>query len=160
MYLVLKFVHVIAVIVFVGNISVGVFWKTIADKTKDPRIIAYTIAGIIGADRVFTIPAIFLILIGGFGAASIGQYPILGTGWILWGLILFVIAGIGFGPVSRSQRQLRDIADAGVTSGTMDWTRYEQISAVWNLWGTIALIAPIIAVALMVLKPALPAFHR
>jgi hypothetical protein len=26
----------------------------------------------------------------------------------------------------------------------------------WNVWGMIALIAPLVAVALMVLKPALP----
>jgi len=160
MYLFLKLVHVIAVIFFVGNITIGVFWKTIADQTKDPRVIAHTVAGIIRADRIFTIPAIFVLLIGGFGAAQIGNIPILSTGWILWGLILFIIAGICFGPVSRAQRQLRDIASAGAASGTMDWARYNQISTQWNVWGTIASVAPLIAVALMVLKPVLPAFHR
>lgn len=160
MYLILKLVHVIAVIFFVGNITIGVFWKTIADQTKDPRVIAHTIAGIIGADRIFTIPAIIVLLIGGIGAAQVGHLSILGTGWILWGIILFIIAGICFGPVSRAQRQLRDIARAGAASGSMDWTRYNQISMQWNVWGTIASVAPLIAVALMVLKPTLPAFHR
>jgi uncharacterized membrane protein len=160
MYLFLKLVHVLAVIFFVGNITIGVFWKTIADLTKDPQIIAHTVAGIIRADRIFTIPSIFILLIGGFGAAQISNIPILSTGWILWGLILFIIAGIAFGPISRAQRQLRDVASAGAASGTMDWTRYDQISMQWNVWGTIATVAALIAVALMVLKPALPAFHR
>ena len=160
MYLILKLVHVLAVIFFVGNITIGIFWKTIADLTKDPRVIAHTISGIIRADRIFTIPAIFVLLIGGFGAAHIGGMPILSTGWILWGLIFFIIAGICFGPVSRAQRELRDIATAGAASGTLDWTRYNHISTQWNVWGTIALIAPLISVALMVLKPVLPAFHR
>lgn len=160
MYLVLKLVHVAAVIVFVGNITVGIFWKAFADRTHDPRIIAHTIAGIIGADRIFTIPAIFVLLIGGFGAAGIAQISILGTGWILWGIVLLIIAGMAFGPVSRSQRELRNVASAGAASGTMDWQRYEAISKRWNFFGLIALVAPIIAVALMVLKPVLPAFHR
>jgi uncharacterized membrane protein len=160
MYLILKLIHVIAVIFFVGNISIGPFWKISADKTKDPRVIAHTITDIIGADRIFTIPAIVVLLIGGIGAAQVGHLSILGTGWILWGIILFVIAGICFGPVSRAQRQLRDIANAGAASGSMDWARYNQISMQWNVWGTIASVAPLIAVALMVLKPVLPAFHR
>ena len=160
MYLFLKLVHVLAVIFFVGNITIGVFWKTIADLTKDPRVIAHTIAGIIRADRIFTIPAIIVLLIGGIGAAQVGNIPILSTGWILWGIILLIIAGVAFGPVSRAQRELREVATAGATSGSMDWTRYNQISAQWNVWGTIASVAPLIAVALMVLKPMLPAFHR
>ncbi len=159
MYLILKLVHVVAVIMFVGNITIGIFWKEIADRTKDPRIVAHTIAGIIRADRLFTIPAIVVLLIGGIGAAQVGHLSILGTGWILWAIVLFVIAGIAFGPVSRAQRQLRDLADAGVASGAMDWARYEQLSMQWNVWGTIATLAALIAVAFMVLKPALPAFH-
>lgn len=159
MYLALKFVHVFAVIMFVGNITVGIFWKTIADKTKDPRIMAYTIAGIIGADRWFTMPGIALILIGGFGAAGVAKIPVLSTGWILWSIILFIVAGIAFGPIARAQRALHSVAEAGV-SGSMDWQRYEALSQRWNIFGAIALLAPIIAVALMVTKPILPAFHR
>jgi len=41
----------------------------------------------------------------------------------------------------------------------MDWDRYEALSRRWNVFGLIALVAPLFAVALMVLKPALPAFH-
>src|ERR1700694_40859 len=158
MYLVLKFVHVLAVIMLVGNITVGIFWKTIADQTKDARIIAYTLAGIIGADRWFTIPGIILLLLGGFGAAGVAKIPILATGWILWALILFIIAGIAFGPLSRAQREMRAVAEAGM-GGTMDWERYDALTKRWNMLGMLALITPLIAVFLMVTKPALPAFH-
>jgi len=158
MYLILKFVHVLAVIIFVGNITVGIFWKSIADATRDPRIIAHTMKGIIGADRWFTIPAIIVLLIGGFGAAAIGKYPILATGWILWGLGLFIIAGLAFGPVARAQRRMAAIAQTAVTSGVMNWEEYAGAERTWNIAGAIALIAPLVAVAVMVLKPALPAF--
>lgn len=158
MYLILKLVHVFAVIIFVGNITVGIFWKAIADRTRDPRIIAHTVKGINGADRWFTIPAIFVLLIGGFGAAGVGKLSILGTGWILWGLGLFIISGIAFGPITRAQRRMEAIAQTAVTSGVMNWEEYERADRVWNVAGTIALITPLIAVAIMVLKPGLPAF--
>ncbi len=159
MYLVLKLIHVLAVIVFVGNITVGIFWKEIADRTRDPRVMAHTVTGIIGADRVFTIPAIIVILIAGISTAEVGHFPILGTGWILWAIVLFIISGLAFIPLSRAQRQLRDVASAGVGSGSLDWTNYDRLSQQWNVWGAIALITPLLAVALMVLKPSLPAFH-
>src|SRR4029077_1109145 len=98
MYLIFKLIHVVAVIAFLGNIGVGVFWKAWADRTKDARIIAHTMEGIIKADRIFTIPGVILILIGGLGAAYAADLSILKTGWILWGLGLFILSGIAFGP--------------------------------------------------------------
>ena len=160
MYLGLKLVHVLAAIVFVGNITVGVLWKAMADRTRDPAIAAYTMAGIIRADRVFTIPAIVVLIIAGVGTAQVGHLSILGTGWILWAIVLFVIAGLVFGPLSKTQREIAAVAAAGATSGDMDWSRYQALSARWNVLGTIALITPLLAVACMVLKPALPAFSH
>src|SRR5579872_1589664 len=156
MFLWLKLIQVI---VFVGNITVGILWKVIADRSRDPRIMAHTIRGIVGADRVFTIPAILVLVAAGVATALVEQIPILGTGWVLWAIILFVIAGLAFIPVSRAQHELQAVADEGATSGTLDETRYETISARWNFWGMVALIFPLGAVALMVLKPSLPGFH-
>ncbi len=67
MYLALKFIHVLAVIIFVGNISVGILWRTIGERTRDPRIIAHTMKGILLADKFFTIPAVIVLLLAGFG---------------------------------------------------------------------------------------------
>jgi uncharacterized membrane protein len=159
MYLALKFIHVFAAIVFVGNITVGVLWKAMADRTRDPTIAAYTMSGIIRADRVFTIPAIVVLVIAGVGTAQVGHLSILGTGWILWAIVLLIIAGLAFGSVSRAQREIFAVAEAGANSGNMDWARYEAVSTRWNVWGMVALITPLLAVACMVLKPALPAFH-
>jgi len=156
-YLLLKVVHVIAVVAFLGNISTGLFWKAIADRSGRPEIAAHTLRGIILSDRLITIPSIVVILIAGFGAASISGWTILGTGWILWSLVLFMIAGIAFMPVSRAQRELADLASAG-TPLTSD--AYRKLSRRWEVWGTVALVTPLLALVLMVIKPALIAFHR
>ena len=159
MFLWFKLIHILAVVVFLGNISIGIFWKDIADRSHDPRIMAHTIRGIILADRLFTIPAIIVIVAAGVATAIAEQIPILGTGWILWAIILFVIAGLAFIPVARLQRQLEAVAAEGARTGALDEAKYNAISSGWNLWGMIALLAPAGAVILMVLKPALPAFH-
>ena len=159
MYLWFKLIHVAAVIVFLGNISLGIFWKDIADRSHDPRIMAHTLRGIILADRLFTIPSIVVLVAAGVATAIAEHIPILATGWILWSIVLFVLAGIAFGPVARAQRQMEAAASEAVKTGTLDESRYRASSASWNLWGLIALLAPAIAVALMVLKPVLPAFH-
>jgi uncharacterized membrane protein len=159
MFLWFKLIHIVAVIVFLGNITLGIFWKAIADTSRDPRIIAHTLRGIILADRWFTIPAIFVIVAGGVATAIAEQIPILATGWILWAIILFVISGLAFAPVARLQRELEAVASEGERSGALDTAKYESISARWNFWGMVALLAPVGAVMLMVLKPVLPAFH-
>ena len=160
LFIFFKVLHVIAVIVFLGNITVGVFWKAWADRSQDARIIANTIDGIIVADRLFTIPGVIFLLIGGIGAAVAAGYPILGTGWILWSIILFVISGLAFVPLVRVQRLLSATAHQAIDAGSMSWPLYHQISGAWNFWGMIALTAPIIAVVLMIAKPVLPAFHH
>lgn len=154
MYLVLKLLHIFAVIVFVGNIIVGIFWKTFGDLTKDPRIIVHTMRGILRADRWFTMPGVLLLLIFGIGAAQVGHIPILRTGWILWSIVMLIISGLAFGPLSRVQRQIAGLSDS---PDAFDSERYEALSKAWNAWGALALITPIIAIVLMVLKPSIPA---
>ena len=154
MYIALKILHVAAVVIFLGNLVTGILWKLHGDETKDPVIIRHTMAGLIRADRWFTIPGVALILIGGFGAALIGGLPLLRTRWILAGIILFAISGFAYTrQVVPLQRQMLAVARSGVESATFDWDKYRALSRSWNVWGTIALIAPVLAMIGMIAKP-------
>jgi uncharacterized membrane protein len=154
-YLGLKLLHVLAVVLFLGNITTGVFWKANADRTKNPVVIANMLEGIIRADRLFTLPPIILILIGGIGAAVVGKYPILGTGWIFWSIVLFIISGFAFmTAVAPAQRKM--LALVRRPGESLDWAAYRALSVQWEIWGAVALLTPAIAVALMVMKPAIP----
>jgi len=155
LYLGFKLLHVLAVVLFLGNITTGVFWKANADRTRNPVVIANMLEGIIRADRLFTIPPIALILAGGIGAAVVGKYPILGTGWIFWSIVLFTISGIAFmAVVGPAQRKM--LALVRRSGESLDWAAYRALSVQWEIWGAIALLAPAIAAALMVMKPAIP----
>lgn len=159
MYQVYKLFHVLAVILFLGNIIAGLYWKFLADRTLSAPVIAHTFKGIIHSDRWFTIPSVFLITIAGILTAIKGGMPILGTGWILWSLVLFTISGLVFIlRVVPLQERIANLTQAGVNSGAFDWSRYKSMSLAWEIWGGIALITPLGAVVLMVLKPGLPAF--
>ena len=157
-YLVWKLLHVIAVILFLGNITTGLFWKFHADGTRDPKVIAHAFEGIIRADRWFTIPGVIAIILAGVGAAVVGRFPILGTGWIFWSIVLFSISGIAFTwKVAPLQVRIVDLARAGMETKQMDWNLYHRLSRAWEVWGLVALLTPVAAVVLMVLKPNLPA---
>ena len=147
-YLIFKLIHVFAVIFFVGNIVIDVFWKSHGDRSNDPKIMAHTMRGIIRADRFFTMPAVAFLIVAGFGAMGIGFIPF-ETGWILWGFIMIIISAAAFmAKVVPAQKKLLKIAE----TDPFDQQLYDAVSKEWNLWGSIATIAPLIAVILMVLK--------
>jgi phage tail protein X len=39
---------------------------------------------------------------------------------------------------------------------SLDWAAYRSLSRRWEIWGAVALAAPALAAALMIMKPALP----
>lgn len=155
-YLILKLLHVASVIVFLGNITTGLFWASHAHKTRDFKLIASTFDGIIKSDRRFTGPGVVGILITGFAAALIAKLPILGTGWIFWSIILFSISGLVFGVcVAPLQRKILDAARAADLKDSAG-EAYLEYYKKWEAWGLVAIITPALALVLMVLKPALP----
>jgi uncharacterized membrane protein len=151
----LKLIHVSAVILFLGNIVTGLFWHAIAARTRDPRILHFVMDGIIRSDRLFTIPGVVVIISAGLAAAIHGGYPILRTEWIAWSLALFAVSGLAFTyRVAPLQRKLRDMAAAGEPGGAFDYEGYHAVARRWEGWGALALLTPIGALVLMVLRPS------
>jgi uncharacterized membrane protein len=152
MYLVVKLSHIFSVVLFLGNIITGLFWHAHAARTRDPGLIAHAMGGIIRSDRMFTVPSVVVIIGSGVWLALLGGYPLLRTGWILWSLILFTISGVAFMvQVAPLQRRLLGLAQ----STPFQLEGYVSLSRRWEVWGAIALVTPLVAMALMVLKPIL-----
>jgi uncharacterized membrane protein len=150
MYLWLKLLHIAAVVMFLGNITTGLFWHRHAARTRDAKLLAHTMDGIIRSDRLFTVPGVFAIILAGVATAMVGRLPLLRTPWILWSLILFAIAGVVFvARVAPLQQRMLRLA----RSESFSWEAYERLTRSWELWGAIALLTPIAALVLMVLKP-------
>ncbi len=152
MYLWMKVIHIIAVVLFLGNIITGVFWHRHALKTRDPRILAHTVDGVIRSDRLFTMPGVLVIIVTGVIAAMQMNLPLLRTGWIAWTLVLFAISGLLFmTQVAPLQKRMHALA----SGGSLDLAAYERLTRRWEFTGTVATLTPLIGLGLMVLKPAL-----
>jgi len=123
----LKLLHLLAVVIFLGNIITGLFWMHIAVKTKDLKIISHTIKGIIKADRLFTIPGVIVITVCGLLAAIYANYPILGSGWIFWSIIMFSISGIIFSyKVAPLQKKIYSLTMNKENDSGFDWTQFNK----------------------------------
>jgi len=155
MYLFFKLIHIAAVILFLGNIITGAFWHAHAARTRDPKLLAHTMDGVIRSDRWFTLPGVLIIIAAGVALAVYAHMPIFTTGWLLWTIVLFAISGLAFQMrVAPLQRQLRAYAQAHIDGG-FDFNHYNALAAQWGRWAFIATITPLAGLALMVMKPAL-----
>lgn len=151
-YLLLKLIHIIAVIVFLGNIYTGLFWMKQADKTNDAGIIAFTMGNIIKSDRWFTVPSVIIITAGGISAALYAQTPLLRTGWIFWPIILFTFSGVVFSAkLIPLQKKIFKVAGI-MNTGDDRIKEYKLLLSAWERWGHIAILAPLAALVMMVLK--------
>lgn len=150
----LKLIHLISVMLFLGNIITGLFWMNIATRTKDLKLINFVIKGIIKSDRIFTIPGVIIITTGGFMGAIYGRLPILGTGWIFWSIIMFSISGLAFMfKVAPLQRKLYNLTlNTTNVTNQFDWGKFKKIYKEWDIWGIIATLTPLAAFVMMVLK--------
>ena len=92
MYFVLKSLHILSVVIFLGNIITGVFWKMHGDRVGTATARAQALDGVIHSDRWFTLPGVLAIIITGVVLALTQGYPLLRTKWILWSIILFGIS--------------------------------------------------------------------
>ena len=154
MYLAIKTLHIVSVVLFLGNIVTGLFWKAHGDRSADPRIIAHTLDGIIRSDRLFTLPGVLLIVVSGVAAAVVGELPLLRTAWIWQAIVLIALSGLAFAfQVAPLQRQLLAYARAAAAGEPWEPARYRRLSPRWELWGLAAILPPLRALALMGVKP-------
>lgn len=154
--LILKLVHVSAVIMFIGNMVIGLFWKGHGDRTRNPSVMAHTLEGIIRCDRYFTVPSVLVIIGSGVLMAKLASLSLLGTGWILWSIVLFAISGAAFvWQIAPLQTRLLHLTREVGGPGSLDRAAYRRLSLRWEIWGIFAIATPVAALALMVFRPAL-----
>lgn len=149
--LVLKLVHLLGVVLFIGNIVVTGWWKVMADRTRDPAIVAFAQRQVTATDWVFTLGGVVLVTVGGVGNALHADLP-LGSGWTGIGMALFVLSGVVWGailiPVQIRQHRMA----LGFSQGTEIPAAYWRLCRAWIVWGTVATVLPLAAIPFMVWK--------
>ena len=153
MFLVLRLLHLLGVILFVGNIVTAALWKARAEASGDLHAIAYAQRGVMLADYVFTLPGATLIAVTGLWLARLSNRNILQTGWLFTALVLLAITlMVWLSELLPLQRRMLRLADEGLRTGQLD-PIFKPVALRWTIFGIVATLLPLINVYLMVFKP-------
>jgi uncharacterized membrane protein len=152
-YVTVKWLHILSSTFLFGT-GIGSAWYMLfANISRDVRAIAVVSKYVVIADMVFTATTAIVQPLTGFYLIHLAGYP-LHSRWIMWSLVLYVIAGACWLPVVWLQTRLRDLAqEAAGTSHTLP-PRYWHYFKIWVALGVPAFFAFVVIFWLMVAKPA------
>lgn len=153
MYLLLKMLHIFGGVLFLGNIIITGWWKVMADRTKNPAVIAFAQRQVTLTDFVFTAGGAGIVLAAGFGNALLHHMDVWNTRWLSWGFWLFIASGIIWAtvliPVQIQQaRMARQFTDGGAIP-----QEYWDLGKIWLGFGSLTTIIPLVNLYWMVFKP-------
>ncbi len=151
-YLLLKALHILGAMLFVGNIMVTALWKFMADRSRSAGIIAYAQRMVTLTDFAFTTVGAGLLIATGWTMArtlgGVAEVYWIRMGWhlllasvLLWGLVLI--------PVQVLQAQVARKFQLG---GPIP-ERYWGLARVWYVLGAVAVALPVANLYFMVFKP-------
>ena len=152
-YNVFKVLHLIGVVLLIGNVTVTAYWKLRADLSRDVRIIAHAQGNVTLADWLWTLLGIALMVVGGYGAAWINGISLFADAWMFWGQGLFLLSGlIWLGMIVPIQARQAKAARAFEINGVIPQS-YWRLAHWWMFWGVVATIPLVAAMWVMVAKP-------
>jgi len=151
--LMLKYFHILGVVLLIGNILVSAWWKIMANRTKDPTVISFAQHQVTLTDYVFTLPGAFLIVVAGDVMAFMLFDRTWEITWVSLGRLIFGITGIIwlFILIPTQIRQAK-LARTFAKTGSIP-EAYWKLCQKWNVFGSIAVIIPLIVLAIMLWKP-------
>jgi uncharacterized membrane protein len=151
-FLLLKTLHIIGATVLFGTGAGIAFFMLMANRTKDPALIAHVAGTVVVADLLFTASAVVVQPLTGLALAGFEGQP-LTHGWIGLSLILYLVTGAFWLPVVVIQLRMRDLARTAAAQGAPLPARYHRLYRVWFAFGFPAFAAVHGIIWLMVAKP-------
>ena len=153
-YLLVKWLHVLSSTVLFGTGLGSAFYMYFTNRTREVRAIAIVARRVVIADWLFTTPTAIVQPLTGFWLVHLAGMPWT-TGWILWSLVLYVVAGACWLPVVWIQIRMAKMAERAVQTGEALPQRFWRYHAAWTALGWPAFIAFIAIFFLMVVKPSI-----
>ncbi|WP_050463595.1 DUF2269 family protein [Herbaspirillum autotrophicum] len=153
-YLFIKWLHIISANILFGT-GIGIaFFKWITDRSGDIRAIRIVTERTVLADWIFTTPAVIVQPLTGLALVYLAGYP-LWNGWVLYAVLLYIVAGCCWLPVVVLQIRMRNLARSADRDQTALPAQYWQYARAWFWLGIPAFAALIAVYWLMVYKPTL-----
>lgn len=151
--LLLKVIHILAAMLFFGTGLGSVFYKFQADRSGDPKVIAWCQRNIVLADWLFTVPSGVVLPVTGIWMALIHRIP-LTSGWLFYGILGYTVAGLAWLPAAYLQIRMRDLAVASAESGEALDPAFHRYQRIWLILGAPSFSAAMFTIYLMVMRNA------
>ena len=144
--------HVLGVVLFLGNIITAAFWKLRAEATRKPEVVHHAVKNVMLADFVFTIPGLVLVTASGMIMAYEGNLFSSGFNWLLLSVILFGVTGVIWSAVLLPlQRAMIRLSEDGIHAGELS-PAFRQASRRWDYFGIVSTLVPVAVLILMIAK--------
>lgn len=148
-------IHILAAVIFVGNIITAAFWKIRADKSGNLEAMAITSRSLQLADLAFTMPGILALLVTGIWMVGITGWQRFQEPWLGISLVLLILtATISAAGLAPLQKRMGRLATEQAAAGQPD-PDYRRASRTWSMLGGVATLLPVVILVLMVFKPGI-----
>ena len=151
-YLIIKWIHILSSTLLFGTGLGSAFYMLFVSLTKDIRAISVVVRYVVLADWIFTTPTIIIQPLTGFYLAHLAGFP-LTSPWIIWSIVLYLIAGACWLPVVWLQLRMKTMAQNAVNSDMPLPDEYWRYLKIWVTLGIPAFFALVIVFYFMVAKP-------
>jgi uncharacterized membrane protein len=151
-YVTLKWIHIVSSTLLFGTGLGTAFYLLVVTLTRDVGAIAVVSRFVVLADFLFTTPTAIIQPATGLWMAKIAGMP-LSSKWIVWSIILYIIAGACWLPVVWIQIRLREEAKLAAANKLPTTRTYWRFFTAWVLLGIPAFFAFLVIFYLMVAKP-------
>lgn len=150
----LRLAHIIGATVLMGTGAGIAFFMVMAQRSKDPRLIAHVAGIVVLADTVFTATAAIAQPITGVLLAQELGWS-LTEPWLLTGIGLYLFVGMFWLPVVWIQIRLRDLARLAAREGQPLPGQYHRLYRIWFAFGWPAFAAMLGIFWVMIARPEL-----
>lgn len=151
-YVIVKWLHILSSTLLFGTGIGSAFYMLLTSLTRNVRATASVVRFVVLADWLFTTPTIIIQPLTGFTMVHLAGYP-MSSRWIIWTIVLYLVAGACWLPVVWLQMRMREFARAAEASGTELPAIYWRYLTIWVLLGIPAFLALVVVFYLMVAKP-------
>jgi len=151
-YLVIKYIHLISMVLLFGTGLGSAFYKWMADRSGVVAHIAVTNRHVVLADWIFTTPTIIIQPLTGIAMLSIAHIP-LSSSWVLISLALYAFAGLCWLPVVWLQIRMKSLSGKANNTQSKLPALYWHYARIWFWLGVPAFLAMMSVVLIMIFKP-------
>ena len=151
-YLTAKWLHILSSTILFGTGIGSAFYMLVASLNRDPRGVLLVVRYVVIADWIFTATTVVIQPVTGFYLVHLAGIP-LGSRWIVWSTVLYLVAGACWLPVGWLQIRMRELARRAVADDAPLPPLYWRYFRIWCALGVPAFAALVAVFYLMVAKP-------